>query len=57
LYSQFFNKHLLQFGAYEITDTKYQEILKSSVNKKCCFPSYLNFQKSISVLQLTNHKS
>jgi leucyl/phenylalanyl-tRNA--protein transferase len=55
--SQFFNKHLLQFGAYEITDTKYQEILKSSVNKKCCFPSYLNFQKSISVLQLTNHKS
>ena len=55
--SQFFNKHLLQFGAYEITDTIYQEILKSNINKKCFFPSYFDIQKSISVLQSTNHKS
>jgi leucyl/phenylalanyl-tRNA--protein transferase len=55
--SQFFNKHLLQFGAYEITNEKYQKILKSNIDKKCYFPSFFNIQKSISVLQFTNHKS
>tara|TARA_B110000438_G_scaffold301896_1_gene358004 strand:- start:365 stop:1018 length:654 start_codon:yes stop_codon:yes gene_type:complete len=55
--SQFFNSHLLQFGAYEISDHIYQDILKHGlkINKK--FPKKLDTQKSISILQSLSHKS
>ena len=43
--SQFYNSHLLQFGAYEISDHKYQQYLYKGINKKTPFPQELNFQK------------
>ena len=55
--SQFYNPHLLQFGAYEISNHIYQEKLKSSVNKKCAFLGSYNHQESISILHSISHKS
>ena len=55
--SQFYNSHLLQFGAYEISDQKYQKILKIGISKKCIFPESFNYQKSFSILQSLSHKS
>ena len=55
--SQFYNKHLIQFGAYEITNQKYQKYLIKGVNKKCIFPKFFDFQKSILILQSLSHKS
>ena len=55
--SQFYNLHLLQFGAYEISDFKYQEKLKSSINKKCVFLGNYSHQESISILHSISHKS
>ena len=55
--SQFYNKHLIQFGAYETSDQKYQKQLRKGVNKKCIFPKFFNFQKSILILQSLSHKS
>jgi len=55
--SQFYNQHLLQFGAYEISDEKYQILLKEGRNRKCFFPKFFNFQKSVLILQSLSHKS
>ena len=55
--SQFYNQHLTQFGAYEILNKEYQEILKKSLKKNCEFPSSFSIQKSILTLQLLSHKS
>ena len=55
--SQFFNKHLLQFGALEISNTKYQILLKKGLKKKAFFPKEFDAQKSFSILQLLSHKS
>mgnify|MGYP006093747701 FL=1 len=55
--SQFYNPHLLQFGAYEISNFMYQEKLKSGVNKKCVFLESYSHQESISILHSINHKS
>ena len=55
--SQFYNPHLIQFGGYEITDNDYQDILKKGIKKKCKFPNFFNFQKSIETLQSLSHKS
>jgi len=55
--SQFYNPHLLQFGAYEISDFNYQEKLKSSINKKCVFLGNYSHQESISILHSISHKS
>ena len=55
--SQFYNTHLIQFGAYEISDQKYQLQLTSGINKTCIFPKSFDFQKSISTLQSLSHKS
>lgn len=55
--SQFYNPHLLQFGAYEILDDEYQEKLKNLLNLNCKFPNNLTFQKSVSILQSLSHKS
>ena len=55
--SQFFNQHLLQFGAYEITDEEYQLKPKKAVLSINKFPKSLTFQKSLSILQSLSHKS
>ena len=55
--SQFYNHHLTQFGAYEISDKEYQIKLKNGINKKCKFPTSLDFQKSFDILQFLSHKS
>ena len=55
--SQFYNPHLLQFGAYEISNTEYQEKLKNGINKKNVFLENYNHQESISILHSISHKS
>ena len=55
--SQFYNPHLVQFGGYEISDQEYQVQLIKGINKKCFFPDFFNYQKSLSILQLLSHKS
>ena len=55
--SQFYNKHLVQFGGYEITDNKYMEKLNLSLMKKSLFIEINNFQEVLSLVQSTNHKS
>ena len=55
--SQFYNTHLIQFGAYEISDQKYQLQLTSGINKTCFFPDSFDFQKSVLTLQSLSHKS
>ncbi len=55
--SQFYNHHLLQFGAKEIDDREYQKILQKGINKSCIFPKTFNIDKSIYILQLLSHKS
>ena len=49
--SQFYNSHLIQFGAFEILDKEYQCKLQNAIINDCNFPNFFNFQKSISVLQ------
>ena len=49
--SQFYNKHLIQFGAYEILDYNYQIKLKNSLIKKCLFKNNLNYFESLTILQ------
>jgi len=55
--SQFYNTHLLQFGAYEISNIEYQEILKNEINKKCVFLENYSHQESISILHSIRRKS
>ena len=40
--SQFYNKHLIQFGAYEISDAEYQLRLEKYIDYKCEFPKIFN---------------
>jgi leucyl/phenylalanyl-tRNA--protein transferase len=55
--SQYFNSHLIQFGAYEISNKDYQLKLEQSLSKQCIFPTKLDIQKSISILQLISQRS
>ena len=48
--SQFYNSHLLQFGAYEISDYEYQKKLKKGLAKKNKFADDFNFQESLLIL-------
>ena len=41
--SQFFNHHLLQFGAYEITNKEYQLKLKEGIKKFNIFPNSFTY--------------
>ena len=49
--SQFYNPHLIQFGAYEISDFEYQSRLRKSLTKKCFFNHNIDYSGSISILQ------
>ncbi len=55
--SQFFNPHLVQFGAYEIETEIYENKLKESLEIKSFFQDINNFQEVLSLLQSTNQRS
>ena len=55
--SQFFNQHLLQFGAHEISNKSYQLQLQKSVLKIGKFPKIFSYQKSLTILHSLSHKS
>jgi len=55
--SQFYNEHLVQFGAFEIKNSIYLEKLSASINYKRNFTFIENFQEVLSLLQPSNHKS
>ena len=55
--SQFYNPHLNQFGAFEISDYEYQKKLVESINIKQTFTQNLNYDDSLSILQSLTHTS
>ena len=55
--SQFFNPHLVQFGAFEIESKLYEKQLKKSLEKNCNFEAIENFQEVLSILQSNNQRS
>ena len=55
--SQFYNEHLIQFGAFEISNDNYLKKLKIGLNYKRSFASIEDFQEVLSLLQPNNHKS
>ena len=55
--SQFYNEHLVQFGAFEIKHSDYLEKLKVNFNYKRNFTFIEDFQEVLSLLHPNNHKS
>ena len=55
--SQFYNEHLIQFGAFEIKNKIYLEKLIESIDNDKSFTFIENFQEVLSLLQPSNHKS
>ena len=55
--SQFYNEHLVQFGAFEIKNNIYLKKLSASINYKRNFTFIESFQEVLSLLQPSNHKS
>ena len=55
--SQFFNPHLVQFGAYEIESSLYEQQLKESLEKESLFQNIENFQEVLLLIQSTNQRS
>ena len=55
--SQFYNEHLIQFGAFEIKNKIYLEKLTVSINDNRAFTFIENFQEVLSLLQPKSHKS
>ena len=55
--SQFYNEHLIQFGAFEIENKIYLEKLTVSINDNRAFNFIENFQEVLSLLQPNSHKS
>ena len=55
--SQFFNQHLLQFGAYEIESRLYEKQLKESLKKESFFGNIENFHEALSLIQSTSQRS
>ena len=55
--SQFYNHHLLQFGAYEIDNIDYQNLLNKGLKNNCNFRNIKNFQEVLSLIQATNQRS
>ena len=49
--SQFYNKHLVQFGAYEIDSILYDKLLKKHLKKKFIFKNNIDYLESVSILQ------
>ena len=55
--SQFYNEHLIQFGAFEINNKIYLEKLKVGIDEDRTFTFIESFQEVLSLLQPSNHKS
>jgi leucyl/phenylalanyl-tRNA---protein transferase len=55
--SQFYNEHLIQFGAFEIKKKIYLEKLAACIDNDKTFTFIENFQEVLSLLQPSNHKS
>ena len=55
--SQFYNEHLIQFGAFEIENKIYLEELTASINDNRSFTYIESFQEVLSLLQPNSHKS
>ncbi len=55
--SQFYNNHLVQFGAFEINNKDYLRLLKEGIKKKRNFIFVEDFQEVLSLIQPNNHKS
>ena len=55
--SQYYNEHLIQFGAFEINNTDYLEKLEIKIKEDRTFTFIENFQEVLSLLQPNNHKS
>ena len=55
--SQFYNDHLIQFGAFEISNKDYLAKLKISLNYDRSFTFIKDFQEVLLLLQPSNHKS
>jgi len=55
--SQFYNEHLIQFGAFEIKNKIYLEKLTANINNNRTFTFIENFQEVLSLLQPNSHKS
>ena len=55
--SQFYNKHLLQFGAYEISSDSYMKKLKKNIMTEREFVFLDDFQEVLSLIQPNNIKS
>ena len=55
--SQFYNEHLIQFGAFEIENKIYLDKLTANISNKRNFTFIENFQEVLSLLQPNSHKS
>ena len=55
--SQFYNKHLVQFGAFEMNNKDYLNSLKIGLEQKRNFIFINDFQEVLSLTQPSNHKS
>ena len=55
--SQFFNKHLVQFGAFEINHKDYSRRLRKGLEEKRSFIFVEDFQEVLSLIQSNSHKS
>ena len=55
--SQFFNPHLVQFGAYEIENEIYETKLKKYILVESNFNELENFQEVLSLIQPTSQRS
>ena len=55
--SQFYNEHLIQFGAFEISNEDYLTKLKISLNCDRSFTFIENFQEVLLLLQPSSHRS
>ena len=55
--SQFYNPHLIQFGAKEIKNEKYEFLLRKYLKKNNKFEHISKFQDALSILQSISHKS
>ena len=55
--SQFYNEHLIQFGAYEISNEDYLNRLRVDIHHSSSFTFIDNFYEVLSLLQPKSHKS
>ena len=55
--SQFFNPHLVQFGAYEIESKIYENKLKEGLKINSKFEQINEFQEVLSLIQSNSHRS